>query len=72
MMKRLILTLIGLLAMTAMVSAQVIIEDFEGGPKLMWQPFGDGTFNGAVANPPDSDPLGINPSTQCGSYTKSG
>ncbi|MBK7873253.1 MAG: T9SS type A sorting domain-containing protein [Saprospiraceae bacterium] len=72
MMKRLILTLIGLSVMTAMVSAQVVIEDFEGGPKLTWNPFGDGTFNGAVANPPDADPLGINPSAEVGSYTKSG
>ncbi len=72
MTKRLLLTLIGLLIMTAMVSAQVVYEDFEGGPKLNWNPFGDGTFNGAVANPPNSDPLGINPSAQCGSYTKAG
>lgn len=71
-MKRLLLTLMGLFAITAMVTAQVIYEDFEGGPKLTWNPFGDGTFNGAVANPPDSDPLGINPSAEVGSYTKAG
>lgn len=71
-MKRLLLTLMGLFAITAMVNSQIVYEDFEGGPKLTWNPFGDGTFNGAVANPPDSDPLGINPSTEVGSYTKSG
>ncbi len=73
-MKRLLLTLVGLLAITAMVSAQIVYEDFEGGPKLNWNPFGDGTFNGAVENPaiaiPEADPLGINPGGEVGSYTK--
>ncbi len=71
-MRRFLLTLLWFVAIIATGNSQVVLEDFEGGPKLNWQPFGDGTFNGAVANPPDSDPLGINPSAQCGSYTKSG
>lgn len=72
MIKQLLLTLTWCFAIVAMANSQVIYEDFEGGPKLNWNPFGDGTFNGAVANPPDADPLGINPSAEVGSYTKSG
>lgn len=50
---------------------QTVYEDFEDGLSLDWQPFGDGVFNGIVPNPPDQDPLGINPSDNVGSYTKS-
>lgn len=70
-MKQYLLTLLALAAFSLLSYGQVIYEDFEGGPQLNWQPFGDGVFNGAVPNPPDQDPLGINPSAECGSYTKS-
>ncbi|HMP15125.1 MAG TPA: T9SS type A sorting domain-containing protein [Saprospiraceae bacterium] len=75
-MKRLLLILTCLTAFAIVASSQtpIIYEDFEGGPKLNWNPFGDGTFNGAVDNPaiaiPEADPLGINPAGQVGSYTK--
>ena len=71
-MKQLLLTLLALMAFSFLAHGQIIYEDFEGGPALNWQPFGDGVFNGVVPNPPDQDPLGINPSAECGSYTKSG
>jgi hypothetical protein len=71
-MKRYLLTLLALAAFSLLSYGQIIYEDFEGGASLNWQPFGDGVFNGVVPNPPDQDPLGINPSDECGSYTKSG
>jgi hypothetical protein len=48
------------------------LEDFEGGPKLVWEslqnnPALNGTFNGAIPNP---DPSGVNTSPTVGSYTK--
>ena len=52
-----------------MAFGQITYEDFET-DTLPWNgSFGDGTFS-VVANPPDSDPLGINPSANVGSYTK--
>ncbi len=72
MMKKYLLSLLVLLLGTGLSFGQVVYENFEGGPQLEWNPFGDGTFNGAVANPADQDPLGINNSAQVGSYTKSG
>lgn len=72
-MRRYLLTLLTLLSFGFFSFAQVVYEDFEGGANLPWNAdFGDGVFNGAVPNPPDSDPLGINSSDECGSYTKSG
>jgi hypothetical protein len=64
-MKQLLLTLLALMAFSFLAHGQIIYEDFEGGPALNWQPFGDGVFNGVVPNPPDQDPLGINPSAEC-------
>lgn len=52
------------------LSAQVVLEDFEGGvADLPWNAF-EGTYNGPVANPEDT--TGINPSEWAGSYTKAG
>ncbi|MGB3545985.1 MAG: T9SS type A sorting domain-containing protein [Saprospiraceae bacterium] len=64
-MKTLLLSLTFLFALTSALTAQVVIEDFEGTP-LGWG--GDGTFNGAIDNP---DPDQTNMSAQVGSYTKS-
>lgn len=75
-MKQLLFTLTFFIALAMTASSQdaIIYEDFEGGPKLNWNPFGDGTFSGAVDNPaiasPEIDPLGINSMGQVGSYTK--
>jgi hypothetical protein len=52
-------------------TAQVVYDDAEG-TTLPWaESFGDGVYNGRVANPPDQDPLEINASTMVNSYTKS-
>ncbi|MFK8162441.1 MAG: T9SS type A sorting domain-containing protein [Lewinella sp.] len=52
------------------LSAQVVLEDFEGGvADLPWNAF-EGTYDGPVANPEDT--TGINPSAFVGSYTKAG
>lgn len=71
MMKKYLLTTLSLIAFLSLSFGQVTYEDFESGLTLNWQPFGDGVFNGVVENPADQDPLGINPSTMVGSYTKS-
>lgn len=47
------------------LNAQVLYEDFEGGPDLTWQSF-NGAFNGAIANP---DPDAVNNSATVGSTT---
>jgi hypothetical protein len=50
------------------LSAQVVLEDFEGGiADLPWNAF-EGVYDGAVMNPEDT--TGINPSEWAGSYTK--
>ncbi|HLF65036.1 MAG TPA: T9SS type A sorting domain-containing protein, partial [Saprospiraceae bacterium] len=52
--------------------AQIVYDDAEG-TNLPWaEAFGDGVYNGRVANPPDQDPLGVNGSSMVNSYTKSG
>ncbi len=66
-MQKLLLAFAFFLAITAAASAQVVYEDFEGTP-LEWNPFGDGTYNGAIDNP---DPDQYNMSAKVGSYTKS-
>ena len=54
---------------TYSLSAQVVLEDFEGGAAdLPWQAF-EGTYEGPVANPDDST---ANPSAFVGRYTKAG
>lgn len=53
----------------ALLPAQVVLEDFEGGePDLPWNAY-EGTFAGAVANPVDTT---SNTSDFVGSYTKAG
>ncbi len=70
MYKRL-LFLILCTACTLGAVAQVIWDDAEGN-RLPWaESFGDGVYNGRVANPMGQDPLGINPSDSVNSYTKS-
>jgi hypothetical protein len=50
------------------LSAQVVLEDFEGDvADLPWSAF-EGVYNGPVMNPEDT--TGINPSAFAGSYTK--
>ncbi len=51
------------------VQEQIVLEDFEDGPRLFWEA-GNGTFGGVVENPNDSGL--INNSTNVGAYTKSG
>ncbi len=68
-MKKHLLSLILICLPFLMTFGQITYEDFET-DTLPWNgSFGDGTFT-VVANPPDSDPLGINPSANVGSYTK--
>lgn len=68
-MKKQLLSLILTCLPFLMVFGQITYEDFET-DTLPWNgSFGDGVFT-VVANPPDSDPLGINPSANVGSYTK--
>lgn len=68
-MKRLLLSALSFLLLSAMATGQVVYEDFEGGSSdLTWQGL-DGSYNGLVANP---DQSGVNASASAGSYTKSG
>ena len=66
-MKKILLTLALPVVFLSMAFAQITYENFEG-TTLAWNPFGDGVFNGIVANP---DPNFVNNSTMVGSYTKS-
>ncbi len=45
----------------------LVLEDFEDGARLDWEAR-NGTYNGVVENP---EPMGLNTSTNVGSYTKS-
>ncbi len=68
-MKRLLLLALSVVFWSTMAIGQIVYEDFEGGTSdLNWQGL-DGMYNGVVANP---DQAGVNASTSCGSYTKSG
>ncbi|MBC6995021.1 hypothetical protein QWY85_00980 [Neolewinella lacunae] len=68
-MQRVLLTLLTLFSCLGL-SAQVVLEDFEGGvADLPWEA-ADGVYDGPVMNPEDT--TGINPSEWAGSYTKAG
>ncbi len=68
-MQRVLLTLLTLFGCLGL-SAQVVLEDFEGGvADLPWEAF-EGVYDGPVMNPEDT--TGINPSEWAGSYTKAG
>ncbi|MEL6140893.1 MAG: hypothetical protein AAFU67_04680, partial [Bacteroidota bacterium] len=62
-------TFLLLVLLASSLTAQVVLEDFEGGTAdLPWEAL-NGTYDGVVDNP-DTD--GLNSSASAGSYTKSG
>jgi len=67
-MKRLLLILVLPIVMINLAVSQIIYEDFEGGSGLSWEGI-NGSYDGIVANP---DSSAINPSDNCGSFTKPG
>lgn len=67
-MRGFLLTLTLLLSVLTWSFGQVVLEDFEDGGKLTWNPL-QGSFE-VVDNPPGGDTLMLNSSAKVGAYTK--